>query len=94
MRDKILVIKQFKLRKEKKGFQKELKILKKIKSLELKNNGGFPLIVSAKLSSSLGEIMMTYAGPDIFEVFNIEKSLNDSKLHSCLTLKQLSDVGM
>ena len=79
IKDQILVIKQFKLHKEKKGFQKELKILKKIKQLELKNNGGFPLIVSAKLSHTLGEIMMTYAGPDLFEVFNIERSLNDCK---------------
>jgi hypothetical protein len=59
------------------GFKKELKILKKIKSLELENNGGYPIILSAKFSASLGEILMTYAGKDIFEIFEIHKSLED-----------------
>ena len=53
------------------GFNKELKILKKIKSLDLEDNGGFPLIVSAKFSNNFGEIMMSYCGRDIFEEFDI-----------------------
>jgi hypothetical protein len=60
------------------GFKKELKLLKKIKSLDLKDNGGFPVILSAKLSNSLGEILMSYVGKDIFEVFDIQKSLDDT----------------
>jgi len=35
------------------GFKKELKILKKIKSLQLEDNGGFPVIISAKLSNTI-----------------------------------------
>ena len=60
------------------SFKKELKLLKKIKSLDLKDNGGFPVILSAKLSNSLGEILMSYVGKDIFEVFDIQKSLDDT----------------
>ena len=48
--DKLVVLKQFKLRTDKVGFKKELKVLKKIKSLDLDNNGGFPVIINAKLS--------------------------------------------
>lgn len=76
--DKFVVLKQFQLRKERMGFKKELKLLKKIKSLDLKDNGGFPVILSAKLSNSLGEILMSYVGKDIFEVFDIQKSLDDT----------------
>jgi len=85
--DKALVLKQFQLRKEKKGFKKELKILKKVKSLELKENGGFPIIISAKLSNSLGEILMSYSGEDLFELHDIKKSLEDRSSHRCLPLK-------
>lgn len=56
------MLKQFSLKTEKLGFKKELKILKKIKFLQLKDNGGFPMIVSAKMSTTLGEILMTYEG--------------------------------
>ena len=61
-----VLLKQFQLKKERKGFKRELKILKKIKSLDLPNNGGFPVIISAKLSNTLGEILMSYCGPDLF----------------------------
>ena len=91
---KKVVLKQFILKFERAGFQKELKILKKIKSLELRNNGGFPIIISAKISNNLGEIMMTYAGRDIFDVYEIQDSLEDSKKHQCFNLKNLSDMGM
>jgi len=50
------------LKKERMGFKKELKILKKIMSLQLEDNGGFPVIISAKLSNTIGEILMSYAG--------------------------------
>jgi hypothetical protein len=68
------------------GFKKELKILKKIKSLELEENGGFPIIISAKISKSLGEIMMTFCGKDIFEEFELQKSLEDDNYHKKFTL--------
>jgi hypothetical protein len=76
------------------GFKKELKILKKIKSLQLEDNGGFPVIISAKLSNTIGEILMSYAGQDIFTKYNIQKSLEDRRAHKGLTLQQLSDFGM
>lgn len=76
------------------GFKKELKILKKIKSLGLKDNGGFPVIISAKLSNTLGEILMTYAGKDIFDVYNIQQSLEDQIKHQCLSERQISKMGM
>lgn len=56
------MLKQFLLRKLKKSFKKDMKILKKIKSLNLKDNGGFPMILSAKISKNFGEIMMSYTG--------------------------------
>ena len=72
-----VVIKQFNLQTESKGFKKELKILKKIKFLSLKKNGGFPLILSAKQSRTLGEILMTYVGNDIFDEFGLASSFED-----------------
>jgi len=63
------------LRKEKIGFKKELKILKKIKSLNLENNGWFPVIISAKITNVLGEILMTYMGEDMFQIYNVQSTL-------------------
>lgn len=57
-----VILKQFQLSREMNGFKKELKILKKIKHLELNQNGGFPEIISAKMSQSVGEIVMSYVG--------------------------------
>ena len=68
--------------------------MKKIKSLELKDNGGFPVIISAKLSNSLGEILMSYAGKDIFDEYDIQRSLEDQNEHQGFSLSQLSDIGM
>ena len=82
------------LSKERKGFKKELKLLKRIKSLDLLNNGGFPVIISAKLSNTLGEIMMSYSGKDIFEEFEIHKSLEDQSQHKNFTLAEISKMGM
>jgi hypothetical protein len=67
------------------GFNKELKILKKIKSLDLKDNGGFPLIISAKFSNNLGEIMMSYCGKDLYEEYDIQQSLEDNSIHKNFT---------
>ena len=80
--DKMVVLKQFKLKTDKAGFKKELKVLKKLKSLEIENNGGFPVIITAKLSEKVGEIMMSYSGRDIFEEFEIAQSLEDPTKHT------------
>lgn len=82
---KTVILKQFQLSREMNGFKKELKILKKIKQLELDHNGGFPEILSAKISQSIGEIVMTNVGKDVFEVFKISQSLDDSKNHEKLS---------
>lgn len=65
------------MKREKVGFKKELKILKKIKCLNLENNGWFPVIISAKITNGLGEILMTYCGEDMFQLYEIQKSLED-----------------
>ena len=39
--------------------------------LDLENNGGFPVILSAKMSNTMGEILMSYIGGDLFEEFDI-----------------------
>ena len=46
------------------------------------------------MSNTLGEILMTYAGRDIFEVFEMQLSLEDSRKHKCFTLNQMSVMGM
>jgi len=57
---------------------KEVQILKKIKNLNLKHNGGFPMVISVKLSNSgVGEILMSYVGRNVHDVFNIQDSLQD-----------------
>jgi predicted AAA+ superfamily ATPase len=60
----------------------------------LKDNGGFPVIISAKLSNSLGEILMSFVGRDIFEVFDIQESLDDARKHNSFTMQKLSTMGM
>jgi hypothetical protein len=67
-----IVLKQFRVSKERPSFEQELKLLKKIKSLEMPNNGGFPLILSAKVSKNFGEILMTYQGSDLYEILHIQ----------------------
>jgi hypothetical protein len=44
------------------------------------------VIISAKLSNSLGEILMSYAGRDIFEVLDIQESLEDSRKRNIFNL--------
>ena len=78
------------MRQEKSGFKKELKILKSIKTLDLENNGGFPVVISAKMSNSIAEILMSYVGKDIFEIYELQDSLEDYQKHQCLDLKQIS----
>jgi hypothetical protein len=46
--------------------------------LDLKNNGGFPVVFSGKMSNSIGELLMSYVGGDLFDEFNIQKSLEDA----------------
>jgi len=82
------------LKTERLGFKKELKILKKIKLLQLKNNGGFPLIISAKMSNSIGEILMSYEGKDVFTKYNLQKSLEDPNQHKAFPINTLFDLGM
>lgn len=77
-----------------KGFKKELKILKKIKHLQLKDNAGFPLVLSAKQSRSLGEIMMTFVGNNIFIEFNLASSFEDKLYHQRIELSKLSYIGI
>lgn len=77
-----------------KGFRKELKILKKIKHLQLKDNAGFPLVLSAKQSRSLGEIMMTFVGNNIFIEFNLASSFEDKLYHQRIELNKLATIGI
>jgi hypothetical protein len=56
---------------------RELKILKGVKKLGLQNNGHLPVIVSAKICSNIGEILMTHVGKSIYEVFKIDESIHD-----------------
>lgn len=52
------------------------------------------MIISAKVTSTLGEILMTYSGRNLFDLFDIGSSLEDAINHKPFTLKQLSDLGM
>ena len=69
-----MVIKAFDIKTELLGFKNEYRVLKKIKRLKLKDNGGFPLIVSVKETPETGEILMTYVGKDIHNLFKLEFS--------------------
>lgn len=64
---KKVMVKQYDLTKDLKGFKREMKLLKKIKNLKVNKNGGFPVILSAKLTKKLGEIMMTHVGDDLLK---------------------------
>ena len=73
-----VVLKQFNLQTDREAFLKELEVLKKIKQLEIQDNGRFPVIISAKVSLSLGEILMTYSGTSVHDEYNIGPCLEDS----------------
>lgn len=62
----------------KKSFKKDLKILKKIKSLNLKDNAGFPIILSAKISKNFGEILISQSGQDILSFYNLHECMETS----------------
>lgn len=47
-------------------------MLKKLKALKLPDNGRFPLVISAKLSNTYGEIMMTNKGKELIKKYNFE----------------------
>ena len=92
--DRTVILKQYKLSKEKQAFEKEVKVLKKIKSLDIKNNGNFPLILSAKLSNNIGEIIVNNTGHDMFTYLGIPKSLETQSSHTRLNEKELSTFAM
>lgn len=43
--------------------------------LQLLENGGFPYLLSSKISKNYGEILMTFVGSDIFIHNKIENKL-------------------
>ena len=74
------IVKQFEIRSNDSRFKSEYKVLRKIKMLNLEpDNGGFPLALAARQTSSVGEIVMTNVGENIFKKFNIEKLLESPK---------------
>lgn len=73
--DNMVVVKQFKFLEDQSCFRKELKLLKRIKRLGLENNGGFPVVLSAKTTKNYGEIMMSFVGPTIEKKFELDLSL-------------------
>ena len=52
------------------------------------------MIISAKVNSTYGEILMTYSGQNLHDLFDIDKSLDDVINHKPLPLTQLSYLGM
>lgn len=89
-----VVLKQFSLKKLKKSFKKDLKILKKIKALHLKDNAGFPYILSAKISQNYGEILMTYSGQDIYGQFNLQNCMESNMKFAGTTFDRVCQIGM
>jgi hypothetical protein len=71
-----VAIKQYNLNKLKKAFKKDLMILKQIKKLKFENNANFPMILSAKVSRSTGEILMTYAGVDLYGHLEVNQCIS------------------
>lgn len=63
--DNIAVIKRYDLVTSRRIFKKEVKILKRIKSLKLVNNGNFPVPLSAFVHMNAGEILMSYTGENL-----------------------------
>lgn len=57
-----VILKQFNLKNLKKCFKNDLNVLKKIKALHLKDNAGFPYVLSAKISQTYGEYMISDIG--------------------------------
>ena len=89
-----VVLKQFNLLTDRNGFLQEFEVLKKIKQLGIQNNGRFPVIISAKVSKTQGEILMTFSGNNIEYEFDLGSSFRDSYHQRLFTLKQLSDIGI
>jgi hypothetical protein len=89
-RGKELVVKQYQMNQDSVGFQRELKIMKIFKLLRLKDNGRFPIIVSAKHANNYGEILMTSVGQDCYELFKIGEMLLGNKAINTLSLPELS----
>ena len=89
-----VVLKQFNLKKLKKSFKKDLKVLKKIKALHLKDNAGFPYILSAKISQNYGEILMTFTGQDIYGQFNLQNCMESNMKFAGITFDRACQIGM
>lgn len=89
-----VVLKQFNLKKLKKSFKKDLKVLKKIKALHLKDNAGFPYILSAKISQNYGEILMSYTGQDIYGQFNLQNCMESNMKFAGTTFDRACQIGM
>lgn len=52
------------------------------------------MLLSFKQNQTIGEIMMTYVGDNIFNEFTLEKSFDDEKLHRRIELPQLAKFGI
>ena len=59
----------------------------------MKDNGSFPVIISAKMNKHVGEILMTYEGMDIYSKFNLLESLGHSNNHKPVSMRQLNKLG-
>ena len=91
--DDMVIVKQFKFVQDQSCFRKELKLLKRIKRLGLENNGGFPVVLSAKTSNTYGEIMMSFVGPTIENKFGLNLSLEQSSICVPVGADQVFKMG-
>lgn len=90
-----MVVKQYNFTFEKEGFKKDLKVLKRIKHLQLNNNGGFPVILSCKCCQTHGEILMTNVGENLYNLYNISRCFDNPKLHMGIhDLNLLTKIGI
>jgi hypothetical protein len=62
--------------------------------LELKKNGNFPMLFSARWSANFGELLFSDVGKDLHQSLDIDEGLKDPKKHKCFSLQELSQVGM
>lgn len=57
-------------------------------------NGGFPLILSAKISQNYGEIMITYSGPDVYGMFNLQNKMESNMRFVGILTDRACKIGM
>ena len=89
----MVVVKQFKFLQDQSCFRKELKLLKRIKMLGLENNGGFPVVLSAKTSNIHGEIMMSFVGPTLEQKFALNLSIEMPHKYVRIAEEQVFKLG-